>query len=55
MGVSASVDLTEHLRAQAPSAAPDQIHVRLVARPLGKADDTVAATVAHAEVEVVIV
>jgi tyrosinase len=52
-GVSASVDLTDHLRALA--ALGDQIHVRLVARPIGRAEGDVQATVAQAQVEVVIV
>lgn len=58
-GVSASIDLTEHLRAM--GAATDQIHVRLVARPTGRAEvararaSAVQATVTRAEIEVVIV
>ncbi len=56
MGVSASVDLTDHLRGLTGAAAADQVHVRLVARAGdGRADPAVQATVAHAEVEVVIV
>lgn len=51
--VSASVDLTEHLRTMA--TATDQVHIRLVARPIGRTDGDVQETVAQAQVEVVIV
>ncbi len=51
--VSASVDLTEHLRTM--PATTDQVHVRLVARPIGRTDAAVQETVAQAQVEVVIV
>jgi tyrosinase len=52
-GLSASVDLTEHLRGLPAQA--DQVRVRLVARPVGGGDMAVDATVAQAEIEVVIV
>jgi len=59
-GVSASIDLTEHLRTM--PAGTDQIHVRLVARPAGGGESSlrgraraVQQTVTQAEVEVVIV
>ncbi|HEY5712312.1 MAG TPA: tyrosinase family protein [Allosphingosinicella sp.] len=52
-GVSASVDLTEHLRRI--GANSDEVHVRLVARPTGQSDAAVQETVARAQVEVVIV
>lgn len=52
-GVSASVDLTEHLRRI--GADSDEVHVRLVARPTGRSDAPVQETVAHAEIEVVFV
>jgi hypothetical protein len=52
-GVSASVDLTEHLRAL--GATRDEVHVRLVARATGPNEGSVQETVGHAEVEVVLV
>jgi tyrosinase len=55
-GLSASVDLTEHLRGM--RAETDQVHVRLVARPKARTDASprsVQETVAEAQVEVVIV
>ena len=52
-GLSASVDLTEHLRTM--PAETDQVHVRLVARPTNRSDAAVQETVARAQVEVVIV
>jgi len=52
-GVSASVDLTEHLRAI--GADRDEIHVRLVARAVGRTEGSVQETVGRAEVEVVFV
>ena len=52
-GVSASVDLTEHLRKLPVST--DRVHVRLVARPTGPNEKRVEETVAKAEVEVFIV
>jgi tyrosinase len=52
-GVSASVDLTEHLRRI--GASSDEVHIRLVARPTGRTDAPVQETVAHAEIEVVFV
>jgi tyrosinase len=59
-GVSASVDLTEHLRTM--PADTDQVHIRLVARPTGRTDRSVReraaavqGTVTRAEIEVVIV
>jgi len=52
-GISASVDLTEHLRRV--GAANDQVHLRLVARPIGRNDAPVQETVARAQIEVVIV
>ena len=52
-GLSASVDLTEHLRGL--PVASDQVHVRLVARPTGRNEGNVDRTVANAEVEVLIV
>jgi tyrosinase len=51
-GVDASVDLTEHLRALPGSG--DQIHVRLVARPIEGGEAEAQSTVAQARVEVVI-
>jgi tyrosinase len=52
-GISASIDLTEHLRRL--GANSDQVHVRLVARPTGRTDASVQETVAQAQVEVVFV
>lgn len=52
-GVSASVDLTEHLRKM--GGETDQVHVRLVARPTGRRDGSVQETVTQAQIEVVIV
>jgi len=52
-GVSASVDLTEHLRSIPGNS--DQVSVRLVARQAGRPDSAVQETVAQAQVEVVIV
>lgn len=52
-GVSASVDLTDHLRAIGAQA--DQVQLRLVARATGPVEGDVQATVAGAEVELVIV
>lgn len=57
-GIAAQVDLTDALRTSTggvPSA--DEIRVHLVARPIGKGASAAdaAATVAHAEVDVVIV
>jgi hypothetical protein len=51
-GVDASVDLTEHLRALPGTG--DQIHVRLVARPIEGGEAEAQSTVAQAQVEVVI-
>lgn len=52
-GLSASVDLTEHLRKMAVTT--DRVHVRLVARRTGQGDGKAEQTVANAEVEVFIV
>ncbi len=52
-GISASVDLTEHLRKLPVST--DRVHVRLVARATGRTEGKVEETVAKAEVEVFIV
>ncbi|HEX8193112.1 MAG TPA: tyrosinase family protein [Allosphingosinicella sp.] len=52
-GISASVDLTQHLRTL--PARSDEVHVRLVARPKAGGNASVQETVARAEVEVVIV
>jgi tyrosinase len=52
-GISASVDLTEHLRALPTQG--DQVQVRLVARRIGRDGPDVQSTVAQADVEVVIV
>jgi tyrosinase len=52
-GLSASVDLTEHLRAM--QVTSDRVQVRLVARATGPNEGRVEQTVANAEVEVFIV
>lgn len=52
-GLSASVDLTEHLRKR--SVTSDQVHVRLVARPTGRTDGKAEDTLDDAEVEIFIV
>jgi tyrosinase len=53
-GMSASVDLTDHLRGL--NLQSDKVQVRLVARPIGGEGDAMTAdTVAKAQVEVVIV
>jgi tyrosinase len=52
-GLSASIDLTEHLRRLPVSN--DRVHVRLVARPTGQTDGKAEDTLDDAEVEVFIV